>query len=121
MISLARFFGGAQSQTLPAPGSPTLDPLFARLWRLRAGAGSMWVVLPNPTSTARADWVGKGALVVENIGGTHTFDIKDHNGSVVYTLPIGEAVEINLGSSNVRASSTASADYVWVFRPRLVL
>ena len=121
MISLSRFFGGAQSQTLPSPGSPTLDPTFARLWRLRAGAGSMWVVLPNPTSTSRADWVGKGALLVENIGGTHTFDIKDHNGATLYSLPIGEAVEINLASTNTRASSTASADYVWVFRQRTVL
>lgn len=121
MISLARFFGGAKSQTLPAPGSPTLDPVFSRLWRLRAGAGSMWVVLPNPTSTARADWFGKGALLVENIGGTHAFDIQDHLGNVVYSLPIGEAVEINLASSNVRASDTESADYVWVCRPRVVL
>lgn len=121
MISLATFFGGSHSQTLPAPGSPTLNPRFARYWRLRAGAGSMYVPLPDPSLARRRGWNGKPLLIVENIGGTHNFDIQDHLGNVVYTLPIGEAVEINLGSSNVRATDTVAADDVWICRPRQLL
>ena len=119
MIRIETFFGGSHFQVLPAPGPLYLSLQQARLWRLRSSSSSLAVRLPDFTSSA---WVWQTGvphfLLWNDSPAANSFDVCTFGGTVLYTVPQGEAVEVNLvnTSSNPNAGS---ASWAWDCRKRL--
>lgn len=119
MISIEGFFGGAHSQSLPAlPALLTLNTRRARFWRLRYGAPGASVVLPDFEDPLWTYGLGPTVLVVYNDGGTHAFDLVDHNAVLVQTVAAGEVYELGLCCTGTHPTTDRSAWY-WDVRKRL--
>lgn len=118
MITAEKFFGGQHAQTLPSPPTIlTVTPRFARMWTLRAGSAGMHVLLEDPS----VEWLrlraGCPHLLIYNAG-SNDFDVELEDSTVVCTVVVGEAAEINVASSASRAWGSSLSDLYWQPRAR---
>jgi hypothetical protein len=76
------------------------------------------VRLPDFTASSWVWTPGVPHFLIYNDGGVNAFDVATFSGTVLYSVPIGEAVEVNLvnTSSNPNAGS---ASWAWDCRKRL--
>lgn len=118
MITAETFFGGQHAQTLPTPPTIlTVTPRFARIWTLRAGSAGMHVVLEDPTIEWLRLRAGCPSLLIYNAG-SNDFDVELEDATVLCTIAVGEAAEINLASNASSAWATELADLFWQSRAR---
>lgn len=120
MISLETYFGGAHGQSVASVAPPLLiTPRFARFWSIRAGAGSLYVRLEDPTLAYLNYGPGCPHLLIWNSGGTHAFDLQRSDATTLVSLAVGEAYEVNLISTATTVGGTSTATYAWDARKRL--
>lgn len=119
MISIETYFGGSHWQTLPAPGPLYLSLQFARFWRLRAPSASLAVRLPDFTASSWVWTPGVPHFLIYNDGGVNAFDVATFSGTVLYSVPIGEAVEVNLRNNAQSMPVSTPSDWSWDCRKRL--
>jgi hypothetical protein len=121
VISSREYYGGYQGQTLPVlPTLVVLNPRFARFWRLRAGAGSMYVRLMDPSVVWTRLRPGVWRLLVWN-DGVNAFDVQKHDASVLCIIQPGKVAHIDLASSATSAWASTPADRFWAARLREAL
>ncbi len=118
MITAATFFGGSHWQTVGAPHPWRLHALFRRFYSLRANSSGLEVIAEDPSTLAPAIRPGF-QFMVWNVGATNAFAIKDHTGATITSLAAGAVVELWLGWTGDRPSSSGA--YVWSVRPRTIL
>jgi hypothetical protein len=116
MITQDTFFGGSHIQSLSS--NYTLHVQFARLYQLRGTVSGVEVTLPNYTLSGFVWKSGSPFFLIYNFGSTYALTIKKHDGTTVYTLAAGEAVEIDLENTSTDPNA-GSASWAWSARKRL--
>lgn len=117
LISIETFFGRSRSDSVPSPGALYLSVQLARFWRLTAASAGRSVRLPDFTSSSWVWTPGVPHFLIFNAG-SNSINVDTFSGSLVYALPAGEAVEINLRNNSTAVTSTPS-DWQWDARKRL--